>query len=68
MKCSSIFEKSEKLMFQICQGGKIPKSMYTKKGDKEKANEYVTVTVKKGEKLKLDFEPTEVGSLLRYLF
>jgi hypothetical protein len=39
--------------------------MYTNKNDKDKLNELTSVTVKKGERLKLDFQPMEIGSLLR---
>ncbi|XP_008212840.1 SEC14-like protein 3 isoform X1 [Nasonia vitripennis] len=59
-----------RLATKICQGGKVPKSMYTNKGnkDKDKENVFTTVTIKKGEKLKLDFNPPEAGSLLSWEF
>ncbi|XP_058795807.1 SEC14-like protein 2 isoform X2 [Phymastichus coffea] len=57
-----------KLISKICQGGKIPKSMYINKNEKDKANEYTTMTVKKGDKLKLEFQSNEIGLLLSWEF
>lgn len=51
---------------QICQGGKVPKGMYSSKTDKEKKGDFVTTVVRKGDKLTLDFASKEAGSLLRY--
>lgn len=53
------------LSYQICQGGKVPKSMYINKNEKDKQNDFTTVTVKKGEKLKLELPVDESGSILR---
>lgn len=52
-------------MSKICQGGKVPKNLYTSKGDKENMGDFVTAVVRKGDKLKLEFTPVEDGSLLR---
>ncbi|XP_011506556.1 PREDICTED: SEC14-like protein 4 isoform X2 [Ceratosolen solmsi marchali] len=57
---------NSRLTSKICQGGRIPKNLYTKKNDK--TNELTTVTIKKGDKLKLDFHLIEVGSLLSWEF
>ncbi|XP_073985100.1 SEC14-like protein 2 isoform X2 [Rhodnius prolixus] len=57
---------------KIKLGGKIPKSLYIKNqvDDKEEKNEeeYTIVTVKKGDKLRLDYEVTEIGSFLKWAF
>ncbi|XP_014211016.1 SEC14-like protein 2 [Copidosoma floridanum] len=53
---------------KICQGGKVPKNQYKNKGDAERNDEFTTATIKKGDKLKLDFKPDEVGSLLSWEF
>lgn len=50
---------------QICQGGKIPKELYTENIDKPK-EDYTTVIVRKGGKLEFDISAPEVGSILRY--
>ncbi|XP_048508641.1 SEC14-like protein 2 isoform X2 [Athalia rosae] len=58
-----------KLLTKICQGGKVPKHMYTSKADKEKINDDLeTATIKKGDKLTLDFLAAEEGSFLRWEF
>lgn len=55
---------------QICQGGKIPKSYYLKNIKNEKMSEdkekYLTATVKKGDKLCINYLAAEEGSFLRY--
>lgn len=54
---------------QIPQGGKVPKSMYVKKSDKlasEGKESYANATIKKGEKLKLNFLAAQEGSFLKY--
>ncbi|KAL1132543.1 hypothetical protein AAG570_010498 [Ranatra chinensis] len=55
---------------KIRQGGKVPKSFYTKKVEKlvEGKEDYVSVTVKKGDKLSLDFIVPEKGSFLKWGF
>ncbi|XP_044755169.1 uncharacterized protein LOC123314116 [Coccinella septempunctata] len=60
-----------KLLSKIQQGGKIPKSYYMKNlqnDDPETEKEYTTVTIKKGDKLKLKFDVHEEGSFLRWDF
>ncbi|XP_012277887.1 SEC14-like protein 2 [Orussus abietinus] len=58
-----------RLATKICQGGKVPKEMYKSKDEKDKENEdFTTITVRKGDKLKLDFSPDENGSVLSWEF
>ncbi|XP_024940464.1 SEC14-like protein 2 isoform X2 [Cephus cinctus] len=58
-----------RLTTKICQGGKVPKDLYINKAEKDKSNEdFTTVTVRKGDKLKLDFKPAQLGSLLSWEF
>ncbi|XP_046475305.1 SEC14-like protein 2 isoform X1 [Neodiprion pinetum] len=58
-----------RLTTKICQGGKIPKHMYSSKADKEKLNaDLETATIKKGDKLTLNFLTAEEGSFLRWEF
>lgn len=48
-------------------GGKIPKELYANKEDLlDNNNDYVHATVKKGEKLKLDYICADQGYILRY--
>jgi len=57
-------ENDNRNCYQICQGGKIPKELYT--SNAEKLNEdYTTVVVQKGGKLEFDISAPEVGSILR---
>ncbi|CAH0556097.1 unnamed protein product [Brassicogethes aeneus] len=56
---------------KVKQGGKVPKSYYTKNlqaPETTHQREYVTATVKKGEKLVLDFIVAEEGCFLRWDF
>ncbi|CAG9772686.1 unnamed protein product [Ceutorhynchus assimilis] len=56
---------------KINQGGKVPKSFYTKKLDENSLSqdrEYVTAVIKKGDKITLDFVVEEEGSFLRWEF
>lgn len=57
-----------KLASKICQGGKIPKELYTKELEKENSTEYTTATVRKGDKLVLFVDTSEEGSLLSWDF
>ncbi|KAL7307736.1 hypothetical protein TKK_0000410 [Trichogramma kaykai] len=58
-----------RLASKICQGGKIPKSMYVNKNDKDKGeNEFTTAVIKKSDKLKIELQSTEIGSLLSWDF
>ncbi|XP_043283407.1 SEC14-like protein 2 [Venturia canescens] len=58
-----------RLATKICQGGKIPKEKYTKNIEKEKdIEDFETVTVKKGDKFKIDFTPEKIGSILSWEF
>lgn len=58
--------RSLNLNLQINQGGKIPKSYYTKNITTDQPKkEYTTATIKKGEKLTLDFIIAEEGCVLR---
>ncbi|KAL6265077.1 hypothetical protein P5V15_005168 [Pogonomyrmex californicus] len=52
---------------KICQGGKIPKELYSKNMDKPN-EDYTTVTVRKGGKLEFDISAPEVGSILSWEF
>ncbi|KAL0122380.1 hypothetical protein PUN28_007242 [Cardiocondyla obscurior] len=52
---------------KICQGGKIPKELYTNKIDKPN-EDYTTVVVRKGGKLEFDISAPEVGSILSWEF
>lgn len=52
---------------KICQGGKIPKDMYTKNMDKSN-EDYTTVVVQKGDKLEFDISAPEEGSILSWEF
>ncbi|XP_071574042.1 SEC14-like protein 2 isoform X1 [Temnothorax nylanderi] len=52
---------------KICQGGKIPKDLYTKNMDKSN-EDYTTVVVQKGGKLEFDISTPEVGSILSWEF
>ncbi|KYN07480.1 SEC14-like protein 2 [Cyphomyrmex costatus] len=52
---------------KICQGGKIPKEIYTKNMDKPN-EDYTTVVVRKGGKLEFDISAPEVGSILSWEF
>ncbi|KAK9496821.1 hypothetical protein O3M35_012950 [Rhynocoris fuscipes] len=53
-------------------GGKIPKSFYLKNQTDEKEektdDEYTIVTVKKGDKLRLDYVVDQIGSYLKWAF
>ncbi|CAH1403383.1 unnamed protein product [Nezara viridula] len=54
---------------KVNQGGKIPKSFYIKnQNEKDKNEEYSSVTVKKGDKLRLDYSVPEGGSFLKWGF
>lgn len=54
---------------QINQGGKVPKSLFTKNIDKKCSDDKFTqVTVKKGDKLHLPYIATDDGSILRWEF
>ncbi|KAL3267885.1 hypothetical protein HHI36_007025 [Cryptolaemus montrouzieri] len=60
-----------RLTTKIKQGGKIPESYYMKNlqttsPDTEK--EYISTTIKKGDKLKLEFDVEESGTFLRWDF
>ncbi|XP_066596656.1 SEC14-like protein 2 isoform X2 [Prorops nasuta] len=58
-----------RLLTKICQGGKVPKNMYDNKVDKEKNNEdFISVIVRKGDKLKLEYVAQEQGSILSWEF
>ncbi|XP_076233425.1 SEC14-like protein 2 [Calliopsis andreniformis] len=57
-----------KLGTKICLGGKVPKEMYASNIEKEKQNDFTTVTIKKGGKLELDMSTSEMGSLLSWEF
>ncbi|KAK0178529.1 hypothetical protein PV327_007410 [Microctonus hyperodae] len=60
---------NSRLVTKICQGGKIPKELYTKNNDKDKNNEdFTTVVVKKGDKVEIDFLVEKVGSILSWEF
>lgn len=55
--------------FQICQGGKIPKSYYIKNQERQTtdgSNKYTQVTIKKGDKLSIDLLAVQDGSFLKY--
>lgn len=55
---------------QVKQGGKVPKSYYTKRlEDPENGTkkEYTMAVIKKGQKLTLDFIVAEDGCFLRYV-
>lgn len=56
-----------RLTSKICQGGKIPKEMYTNNMDKSN-DDYTTVTVRKGKKLEFDISTLEKGSILSWEF
>jgi len=60
----AVSENDNRNYCQICQGGKIPKELYTKNMDKSNEN-YTTVVVRKGGKLEFDISAPEVGSILR---
>ncbi|XP_019881886.1 SEC14-like protein 2 [Aethina tumida] len=56
---------------KVKQGGKVPKSYYTKNlqvPDTNNQREYVTATIKKGDKLVLDFIVADEGCFLRWDF
>ncbi|XP_043484532.1 SEC14-like protein 4 isoform X2 [Leptopilina heterotoma] len=57
-----------RLTTKVCQGGKVPKTMYNNKNEKDKQNDFTTATVKKGEKLKLELPVDESGSILSWEF
>ncbi|XP_011307420.1 SEC14-like protein 2 [Fopius arisanus] len=52
---------------KICQGGKVPKEMYKKNFDQSN-EDFTTVIVKKGDKMKIDFVPEKLGSILSWEF
>ncbi|XP_039308482.1 SEC14-like protein 2 isoform X2 [Solenopsis invicta] len=52
---------------KICQGGKVPKELYTNNMDKPN-EDYTTVVVRKGGKLEFDISAPEVGSILSWEF
>lgn len=52
---------------KICQGGKIPKEIYTSNMDKPN-EDYTTVVVRKGGKLEFDISAPEEGSILSWEF
>lgn len=56
-----------RLTSKICQGGKIPKELYTKNTDKLN-DDYTTVVVRKGGKLELDISAPVKGSILSWEF
>lgn len=57
-----------KLTSKICQGGKIPKELYTAELEKDNPVEYTSVTIRKGDKLELCVTASEVGSLISWDF
>lgn len=58
-----------RLVSKICQGGKVPKDLYVKKSEKDKSNEeFVTKTIRKGDKLKIDLNAGQDGCLLSWEF
>ena len=57
------------MLFQISQGGKVPKCYYIKNQEKMTSDgreKYTQVTVKKGDKLCIDFLAAQDGSFLKY--
>ncbi|KAH0954641.1 hypothetical protein HN011_003763 [Eciton burchellii] len=55
-----------KLASKICQGGKVPKTMYN---NTDKPNEdYTTIVIRKGGKLEFDIDTPEAGSILSWEF
>ncbi|XP_050458976.1 SEC14-like protein 2 [Cataglyphis hispanica] len=56
-----------RLTSKICQGGKIPKEMYTNNVDKSN-DDYTSVIVRKGRKLEFDISTLEKGSILSWEF
>lgn len=60
-----------KCITKVKQGGKVPKSFYTRKLSESnliKDKEFVTATIKKGDKLTLDFIVAEDGCFLRCVY
>lgn len=54
---------------QICFGGRVPKDLYVKQEDGfVNNNSYTEVVIKKGGKLKLNFDCTEPGCYLKWEF
>jgi len=51
---------------QVRQGGKVPKSMYTKRSESKEI--FVTKVVKKGDKLMLDYLVADPGCYLKWTF
>ncbi|XP_015191506.1 PREDICTED: SEC14-like protein 3 [Polistes dominula] len=58
-----------RLITKICIGGKIPKEMYLDKVEEsDESSEYTTVTIRKGDKIKLSLDSSEEGSILSWDF
>ncbi|KAK9889781.1 hypothetical protein WA026_007158 [Henosepilachna vigintioctopunctata] len=60
-----------KLTTKIRQGGKVPKSYYKKNlqtTDPDSEHEYTSVSIKKGDKIKIEFDVEENGSFLKWDF
>jgi hypothetical protein len=56
------------ILIQVAQGGKIPKSYYTKKTDSTSPplnDTFTTIVIKKGEKLTLPFIAPAENSILK---
>ncbi|XP_046680270.1 SEC14-like protein 2 isoform X1 [Homalodisca vitripennis] len=56
---------------KVPQGGKVPKSMYVRKSDRlasEGKDSYCSATVRKGEKLRLNYLAAQEGSFLKWGF
>ncbi|KZC13323.1 SEC14-like protein 2 [Dufourea novaeangliae] len=57
-----------KLGTKIHLGGKVPKEMYVNNVEKDKQNDFTTVTIRKGGKLELNMDASEMGCLLSWEF
>lgn len=52
----------------VCWGGRVPKEFYTTKESTFNSNSsYQTVVIKKGSKLKLEFDIKQSGIILKYI-
>lgn len=62
-------DDNPKCLSKICWGGNVPKELYTDKNDSLTKNEdFVDTTIKKGGKLKLAFNCSDIDYLLKWEF
>ncbi|XP_034942104.1 SEC14-like protein 4 [Chelonus insularis] len=55
-----------RLITKICQGGKVPKEQYC--STDQNNEDFKSVVVRKGDKMKIDFKPDKIGSVLSWEF